>query len=989
MAKDKGSKTHTEDESIAAEQAVLDDVIKQVTGDREKFNSSLEFASSPDVEAGVRALGDRIDLKRPYFGQFSVTLNSDPNRELDLRIGREGAQTSPQVVHWDAEVANAYHFRQGEPGVTGRYNISRRREIEVVDSKVLSMSSSYGFGAAGTVKSATPVAKSIDKELGQGSEPTRLTRALERSREHSFDDIVETIQPDQMLEIARSPQGPLLLDGVAGSGKTTVALHRVAYITSPRRNTDERIDINRVLALGPSKQFIRWSSKIRDVLDMGPLRYDTVPSFMWTWLMNVLGNRRVRFDQLSDFSPVRTPSPATVQRVENSIRISCSIPEALKSPSTAPAFVTDLPFKRENVEKRMNSSDWKKFWKAGPALVTITDDENRPSTPNPYIDLYRAKQYFEPMLSSIELREDPTYLLVKDSDLLIEALGKSVPSDITGTILLLVVPDEYASSATYIRDHDRQALAFIKSGSWTQRSKDYEGISGLQIRRLSEVSRREVIASDEISRLAQKASVDANHPLSGRATFSRELERMGLGLGRRLDVGNEGNKDRVLKEGWEAIIKAQIAEFVDTYWPLPPLEQLLPWPIQREDEESDQPDRESLAVLCAAVSHNLALNDEPRSSLKHIVVDEVQELSDAEILFLASISDQKSLTLVGDLRQSLAGLDDDDDWRKFRSLLGNELAVSSFNTSYRSTASITRFCNEILRLRGSQRLADAYEARSGENVAVVNCSSISEHDSALTGWIKASVSRGGSVVVIVPESDSRTLARHYQALANEASRESGVSVADDLGESLVSVMMPTEVKGLEYNHVAVVRADDENYPLSPTAGALLYVACTRATTTLAMFYVGDNSPYIEAKGSNGTQPISPKGPAELKAEQQLAQYKADQQLVAKAEELKAKARAAASAREMLEMIENLKAPPDSPSAAKSARKPSAEVTRQENKASSSAQGWSIFGRSEPKRTKSEAPPKKAKGWSIFGSGEEKPKAKRKNSDWISLGEDEE
>ena len=966
MGKKKDANMPEVDQTIAAEQAILDDVIGQVTGERERFVASLEFTSGPDVEAGVRALGDRIDLKRPYFGQFSVSLLSDPSSVLDLRIGREGAQTTPQIVHWDAEVANAYHFRQGEPGQTGRYNISRRREVEIVDSKIQSLSNSYGFGAVGTVMAAASDVNATDEELGHDVESTRLTRALDRSRNLSFDDIVETIQPDQMQEISRSSEGPLLLDGVAGSGKTTVALHRIAYITSPRRNTDERIDINRVLALGPSKQFIRWSAKIRDVLDMGPLRYDTVPSYMWTWLTNVLGNRRIRYEQPSEHVPARTTTPSTVQRVENSIRITCSIPEALKSFATAPSFITDLPFKRENVEKRMNAADWKRFWKAGPAFVTTKDEGHGPSFSNPVIDLYRAKQYFEPTLSASELREDPIQLLVKDSDLLIEALGISVPSDITGTILLLVVPDEHAASATYIREHDRQAIALIKSASWTQRSKDYEGISGLEIRRRSEVSRREEISSVEVSRLAQMASMDANHPLTGRAIFAREMERLGLGLGRRLDAGDEGNNNRVLKEGWEPVVKAQISEFVDTYWPIPPLEQLLPWPIQREAEESDQPDRESLAVLCAAVSLNLAVNDEPRSSLKHIVVDEIQELSDAEILFLSSIADQNSLTLVGDLRQSLSGLDDNDDWRKFRSLLGSELSVSSFDTSYRSTASITHFCNQILRLRGSQRLAKPYEARIGTPVTTTRCADNAKHDEALKDWIKTTLPSGGSMVLIVPESDSRTLVRHYQVLANEVVREAGVSQFEELDEPRIPVMMPTEVKGLEFNHVAILRADDQSYPLDPTAGALLYVACTRATTTLSLLFVGDHSPYIGADGAAGASPISQLGPAELKAKQQLAQYKAEQDRLAEAAEARAKERAAESARVMLQLIENLKSPTSGPSDPKPPSKTSTAAKRNVKKGTDSAQGWSIFGR-----------------------GEKKPKGKRKHSDWINLGDDEE
>ena len=181
----------------------------------------------------------------------------------------------------------------------------------------------------------------------------------------------------------------------------------------------------------------------------------------------------------------------------------------------------------------------------------------------------------------------------------------------------------------------------------------------------------------------------------------------------------------------------------------------------------------------------------------------------------------------------------------------------------------------------------------------------------------------------------------------------------------IVVAFPHEVKGLEYNHVAVVLADQANYPLTPSAGAALYVACTRATTSLQCFYYGVGSPYVvDAESTAITRIQAGKGPAQVKAEKQLAQYKEEQERA----RIAAENRDAQSSDDMAALVKML-TEEVKPIKKKVTKKRVATKVKPKPKpkAPSASSGWSIFGSSDGKEEKGK---KKKTGWSIFGSNDD-------------------
>jgi DNA helicase IV len=98
-----------------------------------------------------------------------------------------------------------------------------------------------------------------DSAKGHNDSDAALLAVLNAPREESMRDIVATIQAEQD-EIIRLPHnGVLVIEGGPGTGKTAVALHRVAYLLYTQR---ERLPRGSVLVVGPNPGFLRYIGQV-------------------------------------------------------------------------------------------------------------------------------------------------------------------------------------------------------------------------------------------------------------------------------------------------------------------------------------------------------------------------------------------------------------------------------------------------------------------------------------------------------------------------------------------------------------------------------------------------------------------------------------------------------------------------------------------------------------------------------------------------------
>ena len=113
----------------------------------------------------------------------------------------------------------------------------------------------------------------LDRETdsASASDPALLA-ALKAPRGSTMRDIVTTIQAEQDAIIRLPLSGVVMIEGGPGTGKTAVALHRVAYLLYTHR---ERLARSGVLVVGPSAAFIRYVGGVLPALGESAVVFTT------------------------------------------------------------------------------------------------------------------------------------------------------------------------------------------------------------------------------------------------------------------------------------------------------------------------------------------------------------------------------------------------------------------------------------------------------------------------------------------------------------------------------------------------------------------------------------------------------------------------------------------------------------------------------------------------------------------------------------------
>ena len=154
--------------------------------------------------------------KKPYFGRIDFIDEKTKNKEAYYigRVGIRDTVTDRVVIDWRAPVATVYYENslgtcKYSVNNIGEYEIdlTRKRTYEIADDELVDF---------------------YDSEVVANDD--LLTKYLAKSKKAVLGEIIATIQKEQNLIIRKSPRNNILVQGVAGSGKTTVAMHRISYI---------------------------------------------------------------------------------------------------------------------------------------------------------------------------------------------------------------------------------------------------------------------------------------------------------------------------------------------------------------------------------------------------------------------------------------------------------------------------------------------------------------------------------------------------------------------------------------------------------------------------------------------------------------------------------------------------------------------------------------------------------------------------------------
>lgn len=218
-------------------------------------------------------------IKSPYFARIDFKFDDEDEFEK-IYIGRSSLRKNSYqemyVYDWRSPIASVfYRFMTGEAfydapcgRVTGELNLKRQYEIK-------NGTLEYFFDSDVQI---------VDEFLRQ---------LLSQNTTAKMKAIVETIQHEQDVVIRDMENDLLMVQGVAGSGKTSIALHRAAYLMYQGLQT--KLSANNIMIISPNSIFEQYISNV-----LPELGEDNVISSVFEDILSELLNGR-KIQSRNDF----------------------------------------------------------------------------------------------------------------------------------------------------------------------------------------------------------------------------------------------------------------------------------------------------------------------------------------------------------------------------------------------------------------------------------------------------------------------------------------------------------------------------------------------------------------------------------------------------------------------------------------------------------------------------------------------------------------
>lgn len=245
-------------EILLKEQMSLEKIYSEHLGSREEL---WRIANRKKIH--IHNLESSLDT--PYFARIDFTFEKDGKLQT-IYIGKNGIMQNTNIIvtDWRAPISSLYYdsevghcsFTSPEGEVSG--NLELKRQYEINSGNLISY---------------------YDVDLV--STDALLQKYLNSNNDSRLKSIVSTIQKEQNEVIRRNLFDNLIIQGVAGSGKTTVALHRIAYLVYNYRDS---IKQNQYLVIGPNPIFIKYISSVLPELDVSSVKQCTFEGFAQNYI---------------------------------------------------------------------------------------------------------------------------------------------------------------------------------------------------------------------------------------------------------------------------------------------------------------------------------------------------------------------------------------------------------------------------------------------------------------------------------------------------------------------------------------------------------------------------------------------------------------------------------------------------------------------------------------------------------------------------------
>lgn len=283
----------TKDESINALKIIGDDITLNFDNFAENIDTfaTIEMKSREIDQMNIKV--DTADaqyqnikrlLENPYFGKVDVTFVDETDCE-SFYIGIHNFADDDRnnlIYDWRSPIAELFYNNDIGPSAYEAnnrlidVNINQRRQF-IIDK--------------------TQLIKFFDTTVS--IQDDILLETLEQDSSNEMKDITSTIQQEQNEIIRDTHHRNILVNGIAGSGKTSTIMQRIAYLLYLYRN---KVASKEILILSPNNKFIEYISNVLPSLgEKNPINL-TFLQFINEQSDELLENESEYFSRINDKS---------------------------------------------------------------------------------------------------------------------------------------------------------------------------------------------------------------------------------------------------------------------------------------------------------------------------------------------------------------------------------------------------------------------------------------------------------------------------------------------------------------------------------------------------------------------------------------------------------------------------------------------------------------------------------------------------------------
>ncbi len=251
-----------------------------------------------------------LALKKPYFGRIDYRETGDQTSYC-LYLGKNGVRrniTENMIIDWRAPICSVYYENDigrssylTPGGEQIEIDLFLKRTYEIENSKLIDF---------------------YDSDVVANDE--FLTKYLSKNKEVVLGEIIATIQKEQNEIIRDTPWHSVIVQGVAGSGKTTVAMHRISYILY---NYKDKFRPDEFYIIGSNKMLLNYITGVLPNLDVYNVNQMTMEEFLISLLDKDFDYKKGKYSLTNSFLKL---DKGTSRRGESSQEVSSKEMSELK-----------------------------------------------------------------------------------------------------------------------------------------------------------------------------------------------------------------------------------------------------------------------------------------------------------------------------------------------------------------------------------------------------------------------------------------------------------------------------------------------------------------------------------------------------------------------------------------------------------------------------------------------------------------------------------